>query len=132
MDSPVGKALSLTDAADSLVIPRDALPTDDARHVGEGDFAVAAWIHPKQLERAAIVSLAGVWPYPGLVSGSGRTRGALCVANCRDRRMRPMVRCRLGRARFAPEPGSMSRRLCGAAETKRCSMSTAIWWPEGP
>lgn len=45
--------------ADSLVIPRSEIPTDDARHLGEGDFSVAAWIHPKQLERVAIVSLAG-------------------------------------------------------------------------
>jgi hypothetical protein len=59
VDSPLGKAVSLNGGVDSLVVPRSAIPTDDARHVGEGDFSVAAWIHPKQLERAAIVSLAG-------------------------------------------------------------------------
>jgi len=58
-DSPLGKSLTITGATDALIIPRDTLPTDDARHLGEGDFTVAAWIHPKQLERAAIVSLAG-------------------------------------------------------------------------
>ena len=64
-DSPAGKALSLTGGADSLLIPRSAIPTDDARNVGDGDFAVAAWIRPQQLERAAIVSL----------GASGRTQG---------------------------------------------------------
>jgi mono/diheme cytochrome c family protein len=58
-ESPVGKALSLTGEADALVIPRAAIPTDDAKHVGEGDFAIAAWIHPKELQRAAIASLVG-------------------------------------------------------------------------
>ncbi|HYZ84174.1 MAG TPA: LamG-like jellyroll fold domain-containing protein, partial [Bryobacteraceae bacterium] len=58
VDSPVGKAIALSGGADALVIPRSAMPTNDERHVGEGDFSVAAWIHPKQLERAAIVSLA--------------------------------------------------------------------------
>jgi hypothetical protein len=60
IDSPVGKALSLAGDKDSLFIPRNAIPTDDARNVGEGDFAVAAWIHPQHLERAALVSLAGM------------------------------------------------------------------------
>ncbi|HYP14506.1 MAG TPA: DUF1592 domain-containing protein, partial [Bryobacteraceae bacterium] len=59
IDSPVGKALSLSGGTDSLVVPRSAIPTDDARHVGEGDFSVAAWIRPKQLGRAGIVSLGG-------------------------------------------------------------------------
>lgn len=59
VDAPVGKAVSLSGGSDSLVIPRGALPTDDARHIGEGDFSAAAWIYPKQLERASIVSLAG-------------------------------------------------------------------------
>jgi cytochrome c551/c552 len=58
-DSPVGKAVSFESGADSLVIPRKTLPTDDARNIGEGDFTVAAWIHPRQLQKAAIVNLAG-------------------------------------------------------------------------
>ncbi|HUS04837.1 MAG TPA: DUF1592 domain-containing protein [Bryobacteraceae bacterium] len=58
-DSPLGSALSLTGGADSLVVPRSAIPTDDAKHVGEGDFTVAAWIHPRQLQRSVVVSLAG-------------------------------------------------------------------------
>lgn len=40
-----------------LTIPRSALPTDDARHVGEGDFTLSAWIKPKQPGRHSIVSL---------------------------------------------------------------------------
>ncbi|MBC7924284.1 MAG: DUF1592 domain-containing protein, partial [Bryobacteraceae bacterium] len=59
IDSPVGKAVSLTGGADALVIPRSAIPTDDTKHVGEGDFTISAWIHPRQLERATIVSLTG-------------------------------------------------------------------------
>jgi mono/diheme cytochrome c family protein len=51
-DSPVGKAVS-----DALVVPRKALPTDDAYNVGEGDFSVAAWIHTGKLKRENIVSL---------------------------------------------------------------------------
>ncbi len=56
-DSPVGRSLSLSGGTDALVVPRSAIPTDDARHTGEGDFTVSAWIHPKQMERAAIASL---------------------------------------------------------------------------
>jgi hypothetical protein len=58
-DSPVGKAVLLTGGTDSLLVPRSGLPTDDARHVGEGDFAVSAWIKPKELTKGALVSLGG-------------------------------------------------------------------------
>lgn len=66
-ESPVGKAISLAGDKDGLIVPRAAIPTDDTRNVGEGDFAVTAWIRPKQpIERSlSIVSLAG----------SGRTQG---------------------------------------------------------
>jgi len=40
-----------------LTIPRNDLPTDDPRAVGEGDFTVAAWIKPKQPGRQSIVTL---------------------------------------------------------------------------
>src|SRR5690606_15682689 len=40
-----------------LTIPRSDLPTDDARHVGEGDFSLSAWIKPKELGRHSIVTL---------------------------------------------------------------------------
>ncbi|MES1260480.1 MAG: DUF1592 domain-containing protein, partial [Acidobacteriota bacterium] len=76
-DSPVGKAVSLTGGTDSLVIPRSAIPTDDARNPGEGDFAVAAWIKPAKLERAAIVSLAGSTRALGWVLELPDARGAL-------------------------------------------------------
>jgi hypothetical protein len=77
IDSPVGKALSLTDATDALLIPRSAIPTDDARHLGEGDFAVAAWIHPKQLGRAPIVSLAATGRAQGWYLEMPDARGSL-------------------------------------------------------
>ncbi|HTM50022.1 MAG TPA: DUF1592 domain-containing protein [Bryobacteraceae bacterium] len=52
VDSPFGKALSLNGDGDSLVIPRR-----EEMNVGDGDFTVAAWIHPRQLRRAGIVGL---------------------------------------------------------------------------
>ncbi|HUG82255.1 MAG TPA: DUF1592 domain-containing protein [Bryobacterales bacterium] len=52
VDSPFGKAVSLNGDYGSLAIPRS-----DAMNVADGDFTVAAWIHPKQLKRAGIVAL---------------------------------------------------------------------------
>lgn len=57
IDSPLGKTLSFAGGADGYTIPRAALPTDDAANVGEGDFSVAAWVRPKQLRRAGLISL---------------------------------------------------------------------------
>jgi mono/diheme cytochrome c family protein len=64
IDSPFGKAISLTGGSDGFTVPRAALPTDDSLNVGEGDFSVSAWIHPsasneETQRRAGIVSLAG-------------------------------------------------------------------------
>jgi mono/diheme cytochrome c family protein len=56
-DSPVGKAVSFSGNGDSFTVPRDAIPTNDAVNVGEGDFSVAMWIHPGSVRRAGIVSL---------------------------------------------------------------------------
>ncbi len=52
VDSPFGKAVSLDGEGDSVVIPRSS-----AMDVRDGDFTVAAWIHPRQLRRAGIVGL---------------------------------------------------------------------------
>lgn len=52
VDSPFGKAVSLDGDGDSVVIPRD-----ESMNVRDADFTVTAWIHPKQLRRAGIVSL---------------------------------------------------------------------------
>ena len=52
VDSPFGKAVSLDGDGDAVVIPRH-----DAMNVGDGDFTVAAWIHPRQLRTAGIVAL---------------------------------------------------------------------------
>lgn len=57
IDSPFGKALSLSGAAEGLLIPRKALPMEDTYNVGEGDFTISAWIHPGKLKRQGIVSL---------------------------------------------------------------------------
>lgn len=52
VESPFGKALSLSGTADLSLIPRS-----DAMNVADGDFTVAAWIHPTQLRRAGILAL---------------------------------------------------------------------------
>ena len=52
VNSPFGKAVSLDGAGDSIVVSRD-----DSMRVGDGDFSVAAWIFPKQLRQAGIVSM---------------------------------------------------------------------------
>ena len=56
-DSPVGKAISLSDDSGGLVVPRKSIPTDDAHNVGEGDFTVALWMHPAKLKREGVISL---------------------------------------------------------------------------
>ncbi len=52
VDSPFGKAVSLNVEKDAVVIPRQ-----ETMKVGEGDFTVSAWIHPRQLRRAGIVAM---------------------------------------------------------------------------
>lgn len=54
VDSPFGKAVSLSGAADSVTIARS--PAID---VGDGDFTVGVWIRPAQLRKAAIVARGG-------------------------------------------------------------------------
>ncbi len=77
VDSPVGKAVSLNAGSDSFTVPRAALPTDDAMNVGEGDFSIAAWVHPSQLRRAGIVSLGGAERMLGWYLEIGDQRGTL-------------------------------------------------------
>lgn len=58
VDSPVGQAIAFNAGGDSFTVPHDALPIhDDAVNIGEGDFSVAAWIHPGTLKRGGIVSM---------------------------------------------------------------------------
>jgi hypothetical protein len=52
VDSPFGQAISLDGNGDSIVVKRDA-----SMSVGEGDFTVAAWIHPRELRQSGIVCL---------------------------------------------------------------------------
>ena len=47
VDSPFGKAVSLGGGYGSLTIPRS-----DSMNVADGDFTIAAWIHPKELKPA--------------------------------------------------------------------------------
>jgi len=77
VDSPVGKAVSLSGGSDAFTVPREAIPTDDAMNVGEGDFSVAAWVHPGQLRKAGIVSLGGSERMLGWYLEMADTRGTL-------------------------------------------------------
>lgn len=52
VESPLGKVLSLDGYEDALVVPRH-----ESMGVGQGDFSVAAWIHPRELRQAGIVCL---------------------------------------------------------------------------
>jgi hypothetical protein len=52
VDSPFGKAVSVDGKSGSVVVPRHG-----SMNVGEGDFSVAAWIHPRKLEQGGIVCL---------------------------------------------------------------------------
>jgi hypothetical protein len=52
VNSPFGKALSLDGNGDSVLIPRN-----EVMNVKDGEFTVAAWIHPTQLRQAGIVCL---------------------------------------------------------------------------
>jgi hypothetical protein len=77
VDSPVGKAVSLAEAGDSFVVPREAIPTDDAMHVGEGDFSVSAWIHPGRVGAEGIVGLGASDRMLGWYLGTFGNRGVL-------------------------------------------------------
>jgi len=77
VDSVFGKAVSTNGGADALVVPRNALPTNDAQNVGEGDFSIAGWINPNQLRRAGIMSLAGSGRMQGWYLEVSDAKGAL-------------------------------------------------------
>jgi hypothetical protein len=77
VDSPFGKGVSFHGDSDSFVIPRSVIPTDDAKNIGEGDFTIAAWIHPAQLRRAGLASLAGAVRMQGWYLELPDNRGSL-------------------------------------------------------
>ena len=54
VDSPFGQAVHCDGGTGAVVVPRE-----DVMNVGEGDFTVAAWIHPRGLRQAGIVALGG-------------------------------------------------------------------------
>jgi mono/diheme cytochrome c family protein len=54
VDSPFGKAASLSGGADSVVVPRS-----ESWNVRDGNFTVSAWLHPSQLRKAGIIALGG-------------------------------------------------------------------------
>ncbi len=77
VDSPVGKAVAFAESDDAFVVPRSALPTNDLQNVGEGDFTVAAWIHPTELQKSGIVSLGGSDRTLGWYLETADNKGAL-------------------------------------------------------
>ena len=92
VDSPVGKAVSLNGGGDSFTVPRDAIPTNDAMNVGEGDFSVSAWIHPGQLATAGIVSLGAADRLLGWYLETSGNRGSLRFETAgRDNQANAMV-----------------------------------------
>ena len=54
VDSPFGQAISFDRDAAAVAIPRG-----EAMNVGDGDFTVSAWIQPRLLRKAGLVSLGG-------------------------------------------------------------------------
>ena len=54
LESPFGKAVTLDGDSAAVVVPGDA-----AMNVGESEFTLAAWIFPKELRQAGIVSRGG-------------------------------------------------------------------------
>jgi hypothetical protein len=52
VESPFGQAISLDGDGDSVVVERD-----ESMNVGEGEFTIAAWIHPRELRQGGIVCL---------------------------------------------------------------------------
>ncbi len=78
VESPLGQALSLDGQKQSLSILRQ--PSFD---VGEGDFTVAAWIHPRQLKNSGIVVLGGFDQASGWRLALSTNRGAFSIATTR-------------------------------------------------
>lgn len=78
--SPFGQSIALDGKQSAVVAPRS-----DRMNVGEGDFTVAAWIHPTQLRQAGIVCLGRYnythgW-YLDMPNGSGVLRIETINAN---------------------------------------------------
>jgi len=55
VDSPFGTKAVLFDGTSGAVV----VPREETMNVADGDFTVAAWIHPRGLRQAGIVSLGG-------------------------------------------------------------------------
>jgi hypothetical protein len=75
IDSPFGKALSLDGNGDSVVVLHH-----EGMNVGDGDFTVAAWIHPAQLRGAGLVVLGAYDQMPGWRLEMSGNKGALRIS----------------------------------------------------
>ncbi|MBI4902481.1 MAG: DUF1592 domain-containing protein, partial [Acidobacteria bacterium] len=75
VDSPFGKALSLSGNGDALAVPRNNTP-----NAVSGDFTVAAWIHPRQLRKAVIVGFGAPGWSQGWNLEMPENRGVLRIA----------------------------------------------------
>lgn len=74
-DSPVGKGVAVAPGGSGLIVARSALPTDDEHNIGEGDFTIAAWIHPAKVGRQGIVSLGNTERSEGWFLEMAQARG---------------------------------------------------------
>jgi mono/diheme cytochrome c family protein len=68
--TPFGRGLLLDGERDFIIYPRN-----DSMNVGEGDFTVTAWIHPKELRRAGIIGLGAYEWSQGWYLDMGGERG---------------------------------------------------------
>ena len=72
VESPIGAAVSLDGNGDSVVVP-----WADSMDVGEGDFTVAAWIHPDRLRKSVILGIGAYQYTQGWYLEMSNNRGAL-------------------------------------------------------
>ena len=83
VDSPFGKALSLDGETGAVIVPRD-----DSMSVGTGAFTVTAWIHPRELRQAGLVTLGAYGYTHGWVFDMPDGGGALRLETAKKGNMR--------------------------------------------
>lgn len=74
VDSPFGKAISVDGNTGHVVIAHD-----EEMNVGDGEFTVAAWIHPSELRQGGIVCLGGYGYTHGWLFDMPDDRGVLRI-----------------------------------------------------
>ena len=72
VESPLGTAVSLDGKGDSVLVP-----WTDSMDVGDGDFTVAAWVHPDRLTRSTLLGIGAFEYTQGWFLEISNNRGAL-------------------------------------------------------